>query len=157
MYVTAAWKAEWLIEGSAETSAKGSRMYPVCAIPEYASNRTTCLCWRATRFPRVIVTSDRATNRGTQNAYSWTKATNINWSRPANPAADDATPRNAATGTGDPSYVSGAQNWNGTALILKANPTTTKRIAALARISFAPDSSSSPALTAASWRCPVSP
>ena len=103
------------------------------------------------------MTSDRATNRGTQNAYSWTKATNINWSSPANPAADDATPRNAATGTGDPSYVSGAQNWNGTALILKANPTTTKRMAALARVSFAPDSCCSPALTAASWRWPVSP
>src|SRR5213594_3497512 len=103
MYVTAAWKAEWLIEGSAETSANGSRMYPVGAIPEYASSRTTCRCWSATRFPRVIVTSDSATNIGTQNAYSWTKATNINWSSPAKPAADDATPRNAATGTGDPS------------------------------------------------------
>ena len=49
-------------------------------------------------------------------------ATNISCSRPANPAALEATARNAATGTGAPSYVSGAQNWNGTAETLNANP-----------------------------------
>ena len=51
------------------------------------------------------------------------------WSRPANPAAFDATDRNAATGTGEPSYVSGAQKWNGTADTLKPNPTMISKIA----------------------------
>ena len=59
-------------------------------------------------------------------------ATNINCSSPAKPAALEATARNAATGTGAPSYVSGAQNWNGNAETLNAKPTTTNRIAASA-------------------------
>src|SRR6184192_1412178 len=46
-----------------------------------------------------------------------------------NPPAFDATDRNAVTGVGAPSYVSGAQKWNGTALILNANPTRVRKIA----------------------------
>ena len=46
-----------------------------------------------------------------------------------NPPAFDATDRNAVTGVGAPSYVSGAQKWNGTALILNANPTSVRKIA----------------------------
>src|SRR5262249_7397482 len=45
------------------------------------------------------------------------------------PPAFDATDKNAVTGVGDPSYVSGAQKWKGTALILKANPTSVRKIA----------------------------
>ena len=126
-------------------------------MPEYASSRTTCRCCSATRFPSVIVTSDSATNIGTQNAYWCTNATNISWSNPAKPAALDATARNAATGTGAPSYVSGAQNWNGTAETLNANPTTTNRIATSASVSFGPEIVDRPRATASRCSEPVSP
>src|SRR5256885_17138763 len=49
--------------------------------------------------------------------------------RATNPPAFEATDRNAVTGVGAPSYVSGAQKWNGTALILNANPTRVRKIA----------------------------
>src|ERR1700716_28651 len=45
------------------------------------------------------------------------------------PPAFDATERKAVTGVGAPSYVSGAQKWKGTALVLKANPTRGRKIA----------------------------
>ena len=97
---------------------------------EYASSRTTCRCCSATKLPIVIVAIDRTAKIGVQNSCWFGKATNISCSRPANPAALDAVARNAATGTGAPSYVSGAQNWNGTALTLNAKPVTMNRIAA---------------------------
>ena len=102
---------------------------------EYASSRTTCRCWSATKFPIVIVRIDSTAKIGVQNSHCAGNATNISWSRPANPAAFDAVARNAATGTGAPSYVSGAQNWNGTALTLNANPATMNRIAASTSVS----------------------
>src|SRR5262245_53166670 len=45
------------------------------------------------------------------------------------PPAFDETDRNAVTGVGAPSYVSGAQKWKGTALTLNANPTRVRKIA----------------------------
>src|SRR3954451_18044060 len=45
------------------------------------------------------------------------------------PPAFDPTDRNAVTGVGAPSYVSGAQKWNGTALTLNANPTSDRNTA----------------------------
>ena len=45
------------------------------------------------------------------------------------PAAFDATDRNAVTGVGAPSYVSGAHVWNGTAETLNAKPTMTNTTA----------------------------
>src|SRR5688572_21363156 len=99
---------------------------------EYASRRTTCRCCSATRLPIDIVRMDRTPNTGVQYCASGWKATNMIWSRPANPAAFDATDRNAATGTGDPSYVSGARKWNGTEDTLNANPATTNRMPAMA-------------------------
>src|SRR5437773_12560578 len=48
-----------------------------------------------------------------------------------NPAACDATDKNAVIGVGAPSYVSGAHVWNGTADTLKANPTTMNMIASV--------------------------
>src|SRR5438034_9973620 len=81
----------------------------------------------------VIVKKDRVAKIGAQKSALGRNATNMICSKPANPAAFDATDRNAATGTGAPSYVSGAQNWKGNAETLKANPATTNRIAASAR------------------------
>src|SRR3990172_9412055 len=130
MYVTAAAKADAFTDGSADTSANGSSMYPACAMLEYASSRTICRCCSATKFPITIVRIDSVAKIGVQNSCWAGNATNISWSSPANPAALDAVARKAATGTGAPSYVSGAQNWNGTALTLNANPATMNRIAA---------------------------
>src|SRR5688572_1211199 len=78
----------------------------------------------------VIVAADRTKKSGDQKSALGANARNMSWRRPANPAAFDATDRNAATGIGAPSYVAGAQNWNGTADTLNANPATTKKIAA---------------------------
>ena len=72
-------------------------------MPEYASSRTNWVCCRATRLPRVIVSTDRSANSGAHVLARPGKATNISCSSPAKPAAFDATARNAATGTGDPS------------------------------------------------------
>src|SRR5712691_4806477 len=81
----------------------------------------------------VMVAIDSATKIGAQKSARGRNPTNMIWRRPSNPAAFDATYGNAATGTGAPSYVSGAQNRNGTADTFNANPATTNRIAASAR------------------------
>ena len=132
-------------------------MYPAWAMPEYASSRTTCVCLSATRLPSVIVAIDRTAKIGVQNACWLMKPTYMSCSSPANPAALDATARNAATGTGAPSYVSGAQNWNGTAETLNANPMTTNRIAQNASVSFAASMFAKPRAIASSRVAPVSP
>ena len=76
--------------------------------------------------------SESTTKIGAQKSARGRNATNMSCRRPANPAAFDATARKAAIGTGAPSYVSGAQNWNGNADTLNAKPPTTNRIAASA-------------------------
>src|SRR5262245_25157665 len=125
---------------------------------EYASRRTTWRCCRATKLPIVIVRIDSTAKIGVQNSYWFGNATNISCSSPANPAAFDAVARNAATGTGAPSYVAAAQNWNGTALTLNAKPATMNRIEANTRVSV-PDSSGpeSARLISARLRLPVTP
>src|SRR5438445_5475167 len=81
-----------------------------------------------------MVKTHRMPKIGAQKCASGRNAWNMSCSSPTNPAAFEATERNAATGTGEPSYVSGAQNWNGKADTLKANPATTNRMAASARL-----------------------
>ena len=49
--------------------------------------------------------------------------------RATKPAAFAETDRNAVTGVGAPSYVSGAHVWNGTADTLKPKPATTNTTA----------------------------
>src|SRR5439155_26714088 len=116
MYSTEALNASLSTAAEAPASANGSSMYPAWAMLEYASSRTTCRCCSATRFPTNIVNSDTMAKIGAQKVASGRKATNISCRSPANPAAFEATDRQAATGTGAPSYVSGAQHWNGKAL-----------------------------------------
>ena len=53
--------------------------------------------------------------------------------------------------------MSGAQNWNGTAETLNANPTTTNRIATCASVSLGPVNPPSLAAIACSSSAPVSP
>src|SRR6266498_3087502 len=105
-------------------------MYPAWATLEYASSRIACTA-----------------KIGAQKSAFGRNATNISWRSPANPAAFDGTDRNAATGIGAPSYVSGAQKWNGTLDTLNANPATTSRMAARAMFE-------SPAFVARAWAMP---
>ena len=100
-------------------------MYPACPIDEYASSLTMFFCCNAMTFPTVIVSAASIANPGAHTDEWLPNATNVICMRPAKPAALDATERNAATGTGEPSYVSGAQKWKGTAETLKPNPTST--------------------------------
>src|SRR6266568_9046570 len=82
---------------------------------------------RATRLPKVMVRIATAAMNGRQTSDKPAKATYMICSSPTKPAVFDATDRNAATGTGDPSYVSGTHHWNGNAETLKPKPTTTKK------------------------------
>src|SRR6266496_2085614 len=150
MYSVAAAKASLFtlpLARAGVARANGNSMYPACAMEEYASSLTTWRCCSATRFPMVIVNSESTAKIGAQKSARGRNATNMIWRSPANPAALDATDRNAATGTGAPSYVSGAQNWNGKAETLKANPATTNRIAARARLEFPAEPASFDAIT----------
>ena len=60
------------------------------------------------------------------------------------PAAFDATEKNAVTGVGAPSYVSGAHWWNGTAEILKPKPQRMNTIATTSRAIASPSASAAP-------------
>src|SRR5213076_1752722 len=110
-------------------TASGTRMKPPCATDEYANIRTM-LVWRiATRLPIVMDAAASTHRTGSHDLPDSKKPKRTIVSRATNPPAFDATDRNAVTGVGAPSYVSGAQKWNGTALILNANPTSVRKIA----------------------------
>src|SRR5258706_15836419 len=87
-------------------------------------------CCSAMTFPTVIVRAAMIANPGAHTDVWLPKAMKQIWSSPAKPAALDATERKAATGTGEPSYGSGAQKWNGTADTLNPNPTMMRRMLA---------------------------
>ena len=108
-------------------------------------------------MPDVIVATDSAAKIGVQNVALVGKATNISCSRPANPAALEAAARNAATGTGETLVRVGAQNWNGTAVTLKANPATMNKIAANAMVSWPPPIVAERRADGRQRWCPVSP
>src|SRR3954451_8850021 len=76
------------------------------------------------RLPIVIVSAARTQNMGSHTSCWLKKPTKTSSMIATNPAAFDATERNAVIGVGAPSYVSGAHVWNGTAETLKAKPTT---------------------------------
>jgi hypothetical protein len=78
-------------------------MYPAWATDEYASSLTMLVWASAITLPISIVNAARNPNAGAQASARPAKAMNVTWSSPANPAALEATDRNAATGTGEPS------------------------------------------------------
>src|SRR5437764_10143134 len=106
-------------------------MKPPWATDEYASMRTMFVCRNATRLPRVIDAAARIQSTG----HHAEAAEPLGPRKPkytmlisaTKPPAFDATERNAVTGVGAPSYVSGAQKWNGTALILNAKPAIVRK------------------------------
>src|SRR5712692_6475031 len=99
---------------------------------EYASMRFRLSYQRATRFPSVIVSTERIartlvhSNPGNiahiPGPYALPAVSrNVTFRKRisiANPADFDATERNAVIVMGAPSYTSGVQKWNGTAEIL---------------------------------------
>src|SRR2546423_8785437 len=105
----------------------------------------------------VMVRMDSTAKMGAQKSALGANPTNISCNNPAKPAAFDATDRNAATGMGAPSYVSGAQKWNGTLDTLKANPATTNKMAASEMVSVHPCSPPSLAAIPARRVDPVTP
>src|SRR4051794_7275796 len=100
-------------------------MYPAWATDEYANKRTMFVCRSAMRLPTVMVSAASTHSIGSHTSWRPRKPTNSSCMIATNPAAFDATDRNAVIGVGAPSYVSGAQVWNGTAEILNPNPTST--------------------------------
>src|SRR5690348_18064781 len=103
-----------------------TRIYPACVIEEKARNRFI-FCWRiAKRFPITIVVTARIATKYI-HVELMPPNTLYNVPRKIKTAAPlETTDRKAVTATGDPSYTSAVQRWNGTTEILKANPATRK-------------------------------
>ena len=78
-------------------------MKPPWEIDEYASIRTMLVWRRASTLPTVIVRTDSTQNMGSYTSLAEGKPTNSSVSSATNPAALDATDRNAVTGVGAPS------------------------------------------------------
>src|SRR5689334_2603807 len=114
-------------------AANGTSMKPPCATDEYASMRTMFVWRSAARFPSVIdaTASTQITGHhaSVPDPFTPKNPKKMMLRSATNPPAFDATDRYAVTGVGAPSYVSGAQKWNGTALTLNANPTSERKIA----------------------------
>ena len=102
---------------------------------EYASSRTICRCWSATKFPIVIVRIERAAKIGVQNSYCAGKATNISCSSPVKPAAFEAGGERRRPAPAPLRYRGPGPN--GTALtLLNAKRTRQNRIAASTSVSW---------------------
>ena len=115
-------------------TANGTRMKPPCATDEYASIRTM-LVWRnATKLPRIIDAAARPQSTGCHMSAFGKNPKMTTDNSATNPPAFDATERNAVTGVGAPSYVSGDQKWNGTALTLNAKPTMVRNPATISSV-----------------------
>ena len=86
------------------------------------------VCRSAITLPAVIDNAASIHSRGWNTSSRPKKPTTTRFIKATKPAALEATARKAVTGVGAPSYVSGAQVWNGNAETLKANPITTNII-----------------------------
>ena len=86
------------------------------------------VCRSAITLPAVIDNAASIHSRGWNTSSRPKKPTTTRFIKATKPAALEATARKAVTGVGAPSYVSGAQVWNGKAETLKANPIMTNII-----------------------------
>src|SRR4051795_6406723 len=91
--------------------------------------RTMFVCRSAARLPKMIDAAARIHSTGCQESGESRNPNQMIEIMATNPPAFDATERKAVTGVGAPSYVSGAQKWNGTAEILNANPPSVRKTA----------------------------
>src|SRR5579859_3246915 len=97
---------------------------------EYASMRLTDSCRPAMRLATVIVTAASVATTGGHPAAHDDHVASLNdrlstRSSIAKAPAFTATAMKVVAGVGAPSYASGVQAWNGTALTLKTMPTST--------------------------------
>src|SRR5829696_6054662 len=97
------------------------RIYPACAILEYASRRLIFVCAIATTFPRIIVRAASAHRMPVMSTEMEGNAVANTRSSAANPAIFAPEDMNAVTAEGAPWYTSGVHMWNGTAATLKPN------------------------------------
>src|SRR6266540_3837324 len=125
---------------------------------DQASSRTASRCRSATRLPSVIDAADSTAIAGPQVAPYAGNATTTISSSPATPPALDTVARYAATGTGAPWYTSGAHQWNGTRVILKPKPVSTRTTAAVTsgRVRTSARAASAAAIRSR-WTVPVNP
>src|SRR5688572_20994830 len=98
--------------------------YPPCAMLEYASMRFRLLCATPTTVPRIIVAAATQATSGAQSVLKGSNAERNTRVKAANAATLTPVDMNPVTMAGAPSYASGVHMWNGTAEILKANPTS---------------------------------
>src|ERR1700686_2381864 len=97
------------------------------------------LVWRnAAMFPRVMEAAASTHSTGCHESPDGKNPKRMMVSSATKPPAFDATDRNAVTGVGAASYVSGAQKWNGTALTLNANPARVRNTATANRAGVLP-------------------
>src|SRR5512144_2473116 len=97
---------------------------------EYASRRLTFFCARAMKLPTTMVRVARTARMRLQLTETSLAEKTAATSRimTANPAALEAVDRNPATAEGAPSYVSGAQKWNGNKATLKPSPARIRKV-----------------------------
>ena len=103
-----------------------ARMYPACAMLEYASMRLILVWDTATIFPRIIdaAAMSAITSLSVGSAFS---AKGLKTRRnPENAAALPPVAMKPLTVVGAPSYTSGAHMWNGNAATLNKSPTSTR-------------------------------
>jgi hypothetical protein len=106
------------------------------------------LVWRsATTLPMVIDRTASTHSSGRTTSLWPAKPMRISSSRATNPAAFDDTDKKAVMGVGEPSYVSGAHVWNGTADTLNPNPAMQNTTASVIIGTERPAASASPMST----------
>src|SRR5918994_5466929 len=93
---------------------------------EYASIRFRLDCATPTTVPTTIVATASIQTSGAQSALNGSNAERNKRANDANAAAFTPVDMNPVTIAGAPSYASGVHMWNGTAEILKPNPTSNR-------------------------------
>src|SRR5210317_664279 len=86
--------------------------------------------------PKIIEAIDKKINMGCHCSIMLTKGTYKNLINTVSAATFGTSAKNNVTAVGEPSYTSGAHIWNGTADILKANPTKINTIPKVNAYSF---------------------
>src|SRR2546425_7217851 len=103
-------------------TARAIRMYPACAMLEYASIRLIDRCGIATTFPTVCVTIARIAKVATQSTWTLSRPIRKTRNSATMPTFFEADVRSTLIVVGEPWYTSGAHMWNGTTATLNPKP-----------------------------------
>src|SRR6266540_1274621 len=118
-------------------TASAIRIYPACAMLEYASMRLMDRCGIATTFPTVCVTIARTARVATQSTWTFRRPIRNTRNRATIPTFFDADVSRTLIVVGEPWYTSGAHMWNGTTATLNPNPAIRKTSAMISGGSMA--------------------